>query len=257
MSANKILFIPGLKPVLEALSSNPAEILEVFLRRGLSSPESKQILALCEKNGVPVGYRDGAGLDKLCAPSRNVGHQGVVARAEARNFLPLSDLLRLAPEAPLPLVLALDQVQDPGNLGTLCRAAYALGCAGLVLPSHNSALAGPGALRSSAGALRLLPIAESVNLARALDDAAELGFAVCAASGASAPDRDAFLFEWPFPAVLVLGNEAKGIRPGVLKRCEQKIAVPFARKFDSLNVAVAGAILISLAAAQLAKTPRN
>ena len=151
--------------------------------------------------------------------------------------------------APLPLLLALDQVQDPGNVGTLCRTLYALGGAGLLLPRHNSAYLGPAARRAAAGALEHLPVAQVTNLAHALDSAEEAGLTIYGAGGAPGHNSlDAFADGMRLPAVLVLGNEDKGLRPGVAKRCAHMLRIPLARPFDSLNVAQAGAVLLGLAA---------
>lgn len=139
---------------------------------------------------------------------------------------------------------------DPGNVGTLCRTLYALGGAGLLLPRHNSAYLGPAARRAAAGALEHLPVAQVTNLAHALDSAEEAGLTIYGAGGAPGPNSlDAFADGMRLPAVLVLGNEDKGLRPGVAKRCAHMLRIPLARPFDSLNVAQAGAVLLGLAAA--------
>ena len=143
--------------------------------------------------------------------------------------------------------LILDALQDPGNVGTLCRTLYALGGAGVILPRHNSAYLGPAAHRAAAGALERLPVARVTNLAHALDEAEEAGFSIYGA-GCGPDAADAFEHAMQLPAVLVLGNEDKGLRPGVAKRCGRMLRIPLARKFDSLNVAQAGAILLGLAA---------
>ncbi|MBD5608018.1 MAG: RNA methyltransferase [Desulfovibrio sp.] len=248
MFDNKIVYLPGIKPVLEALVKNPDKIIEIYLKANLKSRDAEDAKRLCEANKIPLKLVDNSVLDKLCR-SRSVSavnHQGVVAKIKAGNIVSLDKLLRYVYEAPLPLILALDQIQDPGNLGTLSRTAYALGCAGLILPLHNGALLSPGASRSSAGALDLLPCAEVVNLARSLDEAAERDFNIYATDSASNGAIDAFSVSWATPAILVLGNENKGVRPGVLKRCQYRVKIPFRRDFDSLNIAQAGAIFIGL-----------
>ena len=147
---------------------------------------------------------------------------------------------------------AFDQVQDPGNVGTLCRTLYARGGAGIILPRHNSAYLGPAARRSAAGALEHLPVTRVTNLGHALDSAEEAGLTIYGAGGQSAPNSvNAFTETMHLPAVLVLGNEEKGLRPGTVKRCAHMLRIPLARSFDSLNVAQAGGILLGLAAARL------
>ena len=209
--------LPGMKPVLELLRTDPQRIDLVFCKKGLRTRDAQDVQQLCRQSGVRFSLVDQAALDRLCreAAQQNgndaapLNHQGVVARLTATDFRDLADVLQAAAEAPLPLVVALDQVQDPGNVGTLCRTLYALGGAGVILPRHNSAYLGPAAHRAAA---------------------------------------DAFEHAMQLPAVLVLGNEDKGLRPGVAKRCGRMLRIPLARKFDSLNVAQAGAILLGLAA---------
>ena len=108
----------------------------------------------------------------------------------------------------------------------------------------------PAARRAAAGALEHLPVAQVTNLAHALDSAEEAGLTIYGAGGAPGPNSlDAFADNMRLPAVLVLGNEDKGLRPGVAKRCAHMLRIPLARPFDSLNVAQAGAVLLGLAAA--------
>ena len=152
---------------------------------------------------------------------------------------------------PAGLIVVLDGVQDPGNVGTLCRTLYALGGAGIILPRHNSAYLGPAARRSAAGALEHLPVTRVTNLGHALDSAEEAGLMIYGAGGQNGPvSVDAFTEAMRLPAVLVLGNEEKGLRPGIVKRCAHMLRIPLARPFDSLNVAQAGAVLLGLAAAR-------
>lgn len=253
--------MPGKKPVMELLNHNPRRIEKVFLKKKLADDDSRAILELCRKNGVETELADVEALDALCSSegrkTNHVGHQGIVAILSQGTPYTLNEVLNLVVSSPLPLLLALDQIQDPGNLGAIARTAYALGCAGLILPQHNSAACSPGAMRSSAGALERLPVAIVPNLARALDAAEvrdmHIYGTICQTSRgelAAKTHADAYTHRWNLPAVLVLGNEKKGIRPGVARRCEAFLTIPLARQFDSLNIAQAGAILIGLCAAQ-------
>lgn len=236
---------PGIKPVAELLESDPAKVDAVFLRKGRNRPETANIINRCREHGVRFSLVDDAFLDRLWRGR----HQGVIARLFTTGFTGLEDLLAFAVEAPLPLILALDQVQDPGNAGTLARTMYALGGAGLLVPKHNGVYLGAAAARVSAGALEKLPVAKVSNLAQALDAALEAGYAVYGADAArksdDAPSESIFAFKPDFPAVLVLGSEEGGLRPIIRKRCSAMVAIPFSREFDSLNVAQAGAIIIS------------
>ncbi|MBO4300718.1 MAG: RNA methyltransferase [Desulfovibrio sp.] len=253
---SEVTLLPGLKPVLELLTTSPGRIDSIFCKKGLHNAEIQKILTLCRQLDIHYTLVEQAALDRLCRTKNRsrqggdaVGHQGVVARLAGMEYCRFADLLNLVPKAPLPIVIALDQVQDPGNVGTLCRTLYALGGAGMVLPLHNTAYLGPAAHRASAGALEQLPIARVTNLAHALDSAEEAGFAIYG-TGTGPNSQDVLSHPMHLPCILVLGNENKGLRPGVVKRCAHMLRIPLIRHFDSLNVAQAGAILLGLALAK-------
>ncbi|MCR5562336.1 MAG: RNA methyltransferase [Desulfovibrio sp.] len=250
------LMLPGMKPVLELLASAPQKIEQVLCSRALSGQDVQRVQRLCQENGLRFTRVGNAALDRLCRrkQGQTIAHQGIAARLCATTFTRLEDILATIGDAPLQLLLALDQVQDPGNAGTLIRSLYALGGAGLILPEHNTARLGPAARRTAAGALERLPIARVKNLGHALDACEEAGLAIYGAAGDVKDAVNAFSEPMRLPAVLVLGNEAKGLRPGTAKRCSRMLAIPLARDFDSLNVAQAGAMLMALAAAARAKS---
>lgn len=235
--------LPGYKPVLELLQNDPGKIDHLYLRKGKNSKDTAVILSLCREHSVRHTLVDDEVLQRICD---NVNHQGVAVRLREVSYIPFESLLENAFQAPLPLIIALDQVLDPGNVGTLVRTMYALGAAGLVVPMHNSAFLGAGAARSAAGSLEKLPIAQVVNLARAVELAAKSGYTTYYADmhGKNALTAET-QNELHFPALLVLGSEEKGVRQGVQKHCTAVLSIPFLREFDSLNVAQAGAILLA------------
>lgn len=231
--------LPGRKPVRELLAERPKNIDDVLLRQGLRGPDVDAIVAACRDAGVRFRFVPNADLDRLYPGN----HQGVLARLIAGELASLTDVLEATRNAPLPVALALDRVQDPGNVGALARTLYALGGGGIVLPRHEGARLGPGAAKASAGTLSRLPVAKVANLSRALEEAAEAGFAVIGAAGEDGAES-VFAATPDFPLVLVLGNEDEGIRQGVRKRCQTLYRIPQARPLDSLNVAQAGAIIL-------------
>lgn len=243
------IILPGIKPVLELLTTSPQKISQIFCRDNPGTNQATKLQTLCSQNGIPLKFTDISRLTNLCASAQNphVSHQGVVAVLTQTEETDITTLLEQAVNAPLPLILALDQIQDPGNIGTLGRTAWAMGCAGLIMPKHNSAALGPAAARASAGALALIPCSRVVNLARSLDQAEEMGFTIYG-SGCSGKSSNAFTIQWRLPAILVLGSEQRGLRQGVAKRCQTMLQIPLLREFDSLNVAQAGGILIALCA---------
>ena len=227
--------IPGVKAVLEQLSRTPELVSMVYIRGGRSGQSTEKILALCREYGVLQRFVKEEALNRMFAGN----HQGVLARMSPVPRMDLGDLIAAAREAPLPLIVALDQVHDAGNAGALARTLYAMGGAGLLLPKHNSVFLGAAAIKASAGALPLLPVAREPNLGRALEVLQAEGFTVYSTGNEG---TSIFKAKFNLPALLVLGNEEKGVRPGVEKHAGETLSIPLARDFDSLNVAQAGAI---------------
>ncbi|HSI81900.1 MAG TPA: 23S rRNA (guanosine(2251)-2'-O)-methyltransferase RlmB [Solirubrobacterales bacterium] len=185
------------------------------------------------------------GPDELTRLAGSPDHQGVVAAVDPYPYADPRTLL----EAPAALVLALDQVQDPRNLGAICRTAEAVGAAGVVVPRRRSAAVTAAACKAAAGAVEHLAVARVGNLADWLEgDAKEAGAWVQgAAADAEAPYFDADLTG---RVVLVLGGEGKGLRPRVAATCDLLIAIPLAGRVASLNVSAAAAVLAFEAARQ-------
>ncbi len=239
-------FIPlvsGAPGVLDLLETAPERVDAVFLRKGRHSKDMERIVDLCRGAGVRFSLLEAEAFVRTCP-----GARGAAARLFQAGYAPLERLLDTIMDAPLPLIVALDQVQDPGNAGTLARTLYAMGGAGLIVPRHNGVYLGAAAFKAAAGALALLPVAKCANLGQALDQARKLGITVYGAamrSEGEAPIHDIFNATPRLPAVLVLGGEENGLRPGVEKRCDALLRIPMLRPFDSLNVAQAGAVLIA------------
>lgn len=177
----------------------------------------------------------GEELERLCG---SPDHQGIVAEVEPYPHVGAEELLR----AENALLVALDQVQDPRNLGAVARSAEAAGAAGLVIPERRSAAVTAVACKASAGAVEHLAIAHVRNLADWLGEAKEAGFWIW---GADAAARQApWDVDLSGPTVLVLGGEGKGLRPRVAAACDGLIALPQRGKIDSLNVSAAAAALL-------------
>lgn len=238
--------LPGVKPVLELLEQAPRRIDMVFLRKGRHGKDMDRIADACRAAGVRFSLVEPSLFSRLYSGSS----QGVVARLFEAGYVELEDLFAGVMDAPLPLILAFDQLQDPGNAGTLARTLYALGGAGIITTRHNGAYLGAAAAKASAGALERLPVCKAANLGQALDKAGKEGITIYGAEGLPGQDGDrrlldAFDFAPRLPAVLVLGSEESGMRSGMEKRCDYLLSIPMLRDFDSLNVAQAGAIIIS------------
>ena len=173
-------------------------------------------------------------------------HQGVVAEVDPYPYADPDSLL----DRPDALVVALDQVQDPRNLGAVCRSAEAVGAAGLVIPSRRSAAVTAVACKASAGAVEHLPVARVSNLADWLTQAKDSGAWIYGAEqGAPAPYAQADLSG---KVVLVLGSEGRGLRRRVSETCDLLISIPVRGRVGSLNVSAAAAVLLFEAARQRA-----
>jgi 23S rRNA (guanosine2251-2'-O)-methyltransferase len=209
--ASQIIY--GKQPVAEAERGRRRQVLRVWRAPETSAEE----------------------LERLCG---SPDHQGVVAEVEPYPYAGAMELLR----AENALLIALDQVQDPRNLGAVARSAEAAGAAGLVVPERRSAAVTAVTCKASAGAVEHLPIAHVRNLADWLGEAKEAGFWIWGA------DAEAKQTPWNVdlsgPTVLVLGGEGKGLRPRVASACDGLIALPQRGKIDSLNVSAAAAALL-------------
>ena len=232
--------LAGRKPVEDILAADPGRVELLWFRKVSRASALDGVIKAAKKAGVRHRFVPTAELDRLFSGN----HQGVVARLAAVRYVDVPEAMEAAFAAPLPLLVALDKVQDTGNAGAIARTAWALGAGGLIVPRHEAASLGDAALRVSAGALASLPIARCTNLAQALDDCRAAGFRVYAAHK-DVDSEDLHDADLTTPAVLVLGNEDKGVRPGVLKHCDESLAIPFSRPFDSLNVSAAAAILLA------------
>jgi 23S rRNA (guanosine2251-2'-O)-methyltransferase len=164
-------------------------------------------------------------------------HQGVVARVAPFRY---ADAYELAAEDD-PLLVVLDQVTDPRNLGAVIRSAEGAGATGVILPAHNSARVTPAVARSSAGAVEHLPVAVVSNLARYLNEVKGPRLWVYAADTAGMPMAEADLAGG---LTLVFGAEGKGLRPLVRRACDATVSIPLTGRVESLNVSVAAAVLL-------------
>jgi 23S rRNA (guanosine2251-2'-O)-methyltransferase len=174
-------------------------------------------------------------LERLCG---SPDHQGVVAEVDPYPYADPGSLL----DAEDALVVALDQVQDPHNLGAVCRAAEVAGAAGVVIPERRAASVTAATCKASAGAVEHLPVARVRNLA---DWLAEAKARETWVYGASAEvERRYTDVDWAGRAVLVLGSEGSGLRPRVADTCDELISIPVAGKVGSLNASVAAAVIL-------------
>jgi 23S rRNA (guanosine2251-2'-O)-methyltransferase len=231
----------GLHPVEEALRSGSRRFDHVCVARERQDQRLQKIVEACRERGVRVRSE---GREQLTLLARNPGHQGVVAFARERSMLDIEDLLSkdaLATGA-TPLLLALDGVEDPQNLGALLRSADGAGVTGVLMTERRSAPLSAVALKASAGAAEHVRIARVVNMVRALEQVKAANIWCVGLDERGTMDYTEY--DFTTPCLLVLGREGAGLHDLVRRRCDHLLRIPMAGKVASLNVAAAGAVVL-------------
>ncbi len=245
--------IYGIHAVTELLSKRREQIHALFvLRDGSQGDELKEaggaLGALCQtalRASVRMIEKTRGELDRL---SRGGVHQGVVALCgEFRYAHGPGDLLAYAQSlGAAPLLVVVDGVTDPQNLGALLRSTYVLGGHGVIIPQDRAVGITPAAIKAAAGATEILPIAQVKNLVRAMEELKEAGVWLVAAVAPGQGGEPPWRCDLSQPTGLVLGSEGRGLRPLVRKTCDLRVEIPMTHGLHgaSLNVAVAGAVLL-------------
>ncbi|HVW79097.1 MAG TPA: 23S rRNA (guanosine(2251)-2'-O)-methyltransferase RlmB [Alloacidobacterium sp.] len=232
----------GLHSVEEALRAGRRQFDHVCVARERQDNRLQRVIDLCRAAGVRLRFEPRDHLDRL---AKTPGHQGVVAIVRPKAMLELEDLL----DGPEPrLLLALDGVEDPQNLGALLRTADGAGADGVVLTERRSAPLSPVAIKASAGAAEHVRIARVVNLSRALEQLKEQNLWCVGLDERGAMSYEEF--DFTSNCVLVLGREGAGLHDLVKRHCDHLLRIPMAGKVASLNVSVAGAVVLYEAARQ-------
>lgn len=225
--------LAGIHAVLEALKSGRT-LDRILIARGAAGPRIQEIIDLGRAASIPVRFEPRAALDRLAA---SAAHQGVVAVGAAYRYASLKEIPEDAS-----LLVVLDGVEDPRNLGAILRTAHAAGASAAVIPERHSAGITEAAAKAAAGALEHLPVVRVGNLNRALDELKERGFWLYGLDErGTAPYHQV---EYNSPAAFVLGGEGKGLHHQVKQRCDVLVRIPLEGKIPSLNVSVAAGIVL-------------
>lgn len=228
------MIIYGINPVLEALRAGRVKELRIGDR---GDERMRQLLALAAERGIPVRRVPADALDR---DARRGVHQGVVADAEDLADYSVDELVRAA-EGP-PLIVVLDGIEDPHNMGAILRTAHAAGADGLVVQRRRSAALDGAAAKASAGAVAHVRIAEVVNIARAIEELKAAGVWTVGLAGDALTSYDSI--DFTAPSAIVLGAEGTGLRRLVRERCDFLAAIPMQGQVASLNVSVAAGIAL-------------
>ena len=226
--------ICGVHAVFEALSSGQP-IDRIHLSRDVQSGKLKGIIDLARSQDVPVRREEREVIDRL-APG--MAHQGVIAVAGQAKYGVFEDLFK----SQKTLIVVLDGVEDPHNLGAVMRTAEACGASGVVIPERHAAQITPVVLKASAGAAAHLPVVRVTNLVNAVDQMKDRGYWIV---GVDPQGKQAWTdYDYGGPVALVLGGEHRGLRRLVREHCDILVRIPMLGKIESLNISVAAAVVL-------------
>jgi len=235
----KLETVYGLHSVSALLTSTPERVVELRVQKERQDKRLQQILALAEQNGISIQTQNRNSLDKLV----DGNHQGVVAMTTPGLSFSEDDLDVIIGSSPQPiLLLVLDGVTDPHNLGACIRSAEAAGAAAVVAPKDNSASLTPSARKTASGAADIVPYITVTNLARTLTRIQELGVWVIGAAGEA--ELELYECDMTGSVALVMGAEGKGLRRLTRETCDYLAKLPMAGSVSSLNVSVAAGIFL-------------
>src|SRR5712672_119912 len=233
--------LTGIHAVKEALEAR-RPIDRIAIAKGRQDTRVEEIVQLARKQGVPVRFEDRGQIDRL---ANSKDHQGVVALAAARAAASLEDILANANangHGQLGLIVLLDGVEDPHNLGAIIRTALAAGAHGVVIPERRAAGLTDTVARASAGALAHLPVAKVTNLVRTMEELKEAGYWLVGLDERA--DKSYTEVDYTSPTGIVLGGEGSGLHELTRKRCDFVVSLPTLGPVKSLNVSVASGVVL-------------
>jgi 23S rRNA (guanosine2251-2'-O)-methyltransferase len=226
----------GVHPILETLKVGKRRIEEVLISR---ESTVQDLIPRLEAASIPIKRLPS---DQLASIAGSQHHQGLAARVAPFFYADIEDLLSRSRDS-RSLVLVLDEIQDPANLGSILRSCECLGAAGVILTKDRAVPVTAAVEKAAAGASAHVPVARVINLVRAIETLKDSGFWVYAADATATVD--VFSVDLSENIAVVLGSEGKGLRRLVRERCDQSIYIPMVGKIDSLNVSQSAAIILA------------
>ncbi|HEY1271763.1 MAG TPA: 23S rRNA (guanosine(2251)-2'-O)-methyltransferase RlmB [Terriglobales bacterium] len=230
--------IYGINSVAEALKARGRAFESISIAKERHDLRLQRIIEECRRIGLPVRFVSRAELDQMAG---NVAHQGVVAVSSAKQYSDVDDVVA-SKRGRYSLILILDGVEDPHNLGAIIRTADAAGADGLVIPERRAAGVTGTVTKASAGATAHLPIAKVTNIARTLEDLKERNIWTVGLDERAPQSYESL--DYNMDCALVLGAEGKGVHDLVRKRCDFLVSIPMLGKVPSLNVSVAAGVVL-------------
>ena len=237
-------YVTGLRAVEQLLATGDADVRRICVEYRTANPRVEEVVATAKHQGIDVQEANRARLKQMSGEAR---HQGIVAEIRRSTVLDEAGLRSLVEErlgdgkSPL-LLLILDGIQDPHNLGACMRTADAAGADAVIVPRHGAAGLGPTVSKVAAGAAEQLPFAAVANIGRVLDWLGEYG--VTRVGTSDRADSSIYDVDFSAPLVLVMGREETGLAKGVARRCDSLVSLPMAGAVSSLNVSVATGVCL-------------
>ena len=230
-----INLIYGKNPVIEAINARKA--LKVFLVHNFND---QKVINLIKDNKLPVVNISPNEMEKMCDGGV---HQGLAAELKPYQTVSLEEIIVKANKKNKKIIVMLDNINDPHNLGAILRSADVFETSGIVLPKHNSVSLNATVAKTSAGAINYVPVAVVNNLNQAIKTLKEEGYWVVSTDGSATIDYSSIKYD--FPVVVVIGSEGKGVSPLVLKNSDYIVKIPQYGHVNSLNASVAAGILLA------------
>jgi 23S rRNA (guanosine2251-2'-O)-methyltransferase len=237
-------FVAGLRPVEQLLAGDAARVKRLYVEYRSGNPRVKEVVKLARDRSIEIQSANRSRLQSISGEAR---HQGVVAEISGPTAMDEAGLRtmvenKLVKDGKPLILLVLDSVQDPHNLGACLRSADAAGVDAVVVPRHRSAGPGPTVSKVAAGAAETVPMAIVANLGKVIDWLREYGVAVVGTSGSAS--KDLYDADLRGPLAIVMGGEHEGLPRGVMQRCSDLVRLPMAGSVESLNVSVATGICL-------------
>lgn len=229
-----INLIYGKNPVIEAIRAKKA--LKVFV---VSNFNDQKVLNLIKDNKINMAIISATEMDKMC----NGVHQGIAAELKPYQTVSLQEIIIKAKKKEKKIIVMLDGIEDPHNLGAIMRSADVFEASGIILPKHNSVTLNATVAKTSAGAINYVPVAVVNNLNQAIKELKEEGFWIVSTDGSATISYSSLKYD--FPVVVVIGSEGKGVSSLVLKNSDYIVKIPQFGHVNSLNASVAAGILLA------------
>jgi 23S rRNA (guanosine2251-2'-O)-methyltransferase len=239
----------GVLPVLEVLRANPRRVERIGIAEGAREKRLQDIFELARENGVRVDRLSREALERFVEPG--VNHQGVIAFAAAADYVSVDAILDASGESAA-LIVILDGVEDPRNLGAVLRSVECAGADGVMIPERRAAGLTDTVAKSAAGATEYVKVAKVTNLNRLIEDLKSRNIWVVGTSGDATTNYTDW--DWNQPSALVLGAEGSGLHRLVAENCDVLVKIPMYGKIDSLNVSVAAGVILFEARRQREKS---